>query len=304
MPTGSRPRAGSWSLTIALGLVAIWAHRRHPVPRAHHPLGSRRRSLDSRTSKPSGAPSSKVIAPWWSASARRSSFAFPISVFLRDPKVNDWTDIEKSERLNETRKTLGAKEILPSYNFTGAGEASAAFVLARLLATRKSDLRLTRSSIVSWQQIMDEDVVFVGPPKFNLQLQAAAMKQEIVIEPDGIRNLKPRPGEPAYLPDIMVPGKPSEGETHALISRTPGLSGVGELLVIAGNASPDTFAAAEWLTQPIRARELVQHLRTPSGDIPRYFQVVIKVGFKQGIPVESSYVFHHVVAAPKPAGSK
>uniref|UniRef100_Q01Y85 Uncharacterized protein n=1 Tax=Solibacter usitatus (strain Ellin6076) TaxID=234267 RepID=Q01Y85_SOLUE len=229
---------------------------------------------------------------------------FPNLGFLRDPKVNDWADIEKADRLTETRKLLGAslgsKDILPSYNFTGAGEASAAFALARLLSTRKKDLRLTRSSIVSWQQIMDEDVIFVGPPKFNLQLQAAAMKQDIVIEPDGIRNLKPRPGEPAYLPDIMVQGKTSEGETHALISRTPGLSGVGELLVIAGNASPDTFAAAEWLTQPLRARELVRRLRNSAGQIPRYFQVVIKVGFKQGIPVESSYVFHHVVDDPKP----
>ena len=224
--------------------------------------------------------------------------------FLRDPKVNDWADVDKSERLGEARKALGNKEILPSYNFTGAGEASAAFVLAKLLAGRKKDLLLTRSSIVSWQQIMDEDVIFVGPPKFNLQLQAAAMKQEIVIEPDGIRNLKPRAGEPAYLADNMVAGRTSEGETHALISRTPGLSGVGELLVIAGNASADTFAAAEWLTQPQRAHELVQHLKKPSGSIPRYFQVVIKVGFKQGIPVESSYVFHHVVEAAAPAGSK
>ncbi len=305
-PPPAQPAAPSrriLALTIALGLVSVWA-------------------LAATLSLVRTTRSVAAVDPWtpdlealWGPflQSHRTMVVclgtplfvrFPNLGFLRDPKVNDWTDIEKSERLNETRKTLGAKEILPSYNFTGAGEASAAFVLARLLATRKSDLRLTRSSIVSWQQIMDEDVVFVGPPKFNLQLQAAAMKQEIVIEPDGIRNLKPRPGEPAYLPDIMVPGKPSEGETHALISRTPGLSGVGELLVIAGNASPDTFAAAEWLTQPVRARELIQHLRTPSGDIPRYFQVVIKVGFKQGIPVESSYVFHHVVEAPKPAGSK
>ena len=228
---------------------------------------------------------------------------FPNLGFFRDPKVNDWGEIEKSDRLNAARKALGNlgnpgnKDVFASYNFTGAGEASAAFLLARLLATRKKELLLTRSSIVSWQQIMDEDVVFVGPPKFNLQLDAAAMKQDIVIEPDGIRNLKPRAGEPSYLPDRMAPGKPADGETHALISRTPGLSGVGELLVIAGNASPDTLAAAEWLTQPHRARELVRRLRTPTGEIPRYFQVVIKVGFKQGIPVESSYVFHHVVEA-------
>jgi hypothetical protein len=218
---------------------------------------------------------------------------FPGSGFFRDPRVNDWAEIGKSDALNTARRAFGDKDLNANYNFTGAGEASAAFLLARLLATRKKDLLVTRSSIVSWQQILDEDVVFVGPPKFNLQLEAAAMKQDIVITPDGIRNLKPRPGEPAFLQDHFEVGKSSEGQTHALISRMPGLSGVGQLLVLAGNASPDTFAAAEWITQPQRARELVKHLRTPSGEIPRYFQVVVKVGFKQGIPVESSYVFHH-----------
>jgi hypothetical protein len=64
---------------------------------------------------------------------------------------------------------------------------------------------------------------------------------------------------------------------------------------MAGNASADTFAAAEWLTQTWRARELAGHLRKPSGEMPRHFQAVIKVAFKQGIPVQSSYVFHHVL---------
>ena len=115
-----------------------------------------------------------------------------------------------------------------------------------------------------------------------------------------MRNRKPQPGEPEFLPDRILPGKTSEGETHALISRTTGPSGTGEFLVIAGNASSDTFAAAEWLTEPWRARELVNRLRTKSGEIPRHFQIVLKVAFKQGIPVQSSYVFHHVLnAAPK-----
>jgi hypothetical protein len=77
----------------------------------------------------------------------------------------------------------------------------------------------------------------------------------------------------------------------------PGPSGAGQLLTIAGNASPDTLGAAEWLTQPWRAKELVNHLRGRSGEMPKYFQVVLKVSFKQGIPVESSYVFHHVLAS-------
>ncbi len=188
---------------------------------------------------------------------------FPSWGFFRDPKLNEWQEIEKSESVTFARKKLNDREIFPSYAFTGAGEASAAFLIAKLLSTRKHEILLTRSNILSWQQVVDHDVVFLGPPKFNLQLQAAALSQGIVIEPEGIRNLKPRTGEPVFLQDNFRPGKASEGETHALISRTPGLSGAGQFLVIAGNASPDTFAAAEWLTQPRRAKELVDHLRNP-----------------------------------------
>lgn len=214
--------------------------------------------------------------------------------FLRDPKTIDWQEIEKSERIAAARKLAGDKVILPSYGFTGAGEASAAFLLARLLATRR-EVQLTRSNLLSWQQIRDSDVIFLGPPKFNLQLQSEALARDIVIEAEGVRNLKPNPGEPTYLEDKMAPGRTSEGETYALISRTAGPSGAGDLLIIAGNASADTMAAAEWLTEPLHARELTARLRTTSGEIPAHFQAVLKVAFKQGIPVQSSYVFHHVL---------
>jgi hypothetical protein len=219
---------------------------------------------------------------------------FPNFGFFRDPKSNDWQEIEKSDRIGAARNALG-KEMLPSYAFTGAGEASAAFLLGRLLATRKKEMRITRSSILSWQQIADEDVIFLGPPKFNLQLDSAALTHDITVEPGGIRNRKPAGSEPAFLEDRIQPGRTSEGETHALISRTAGPSGAGELLVIAGNASADTLAAAEWLTQPWRAKELAAKLRGSSGEIPRHFQAVIQVEFKQGIPVQSSYVYHHVL---------
>lgn len=223
---------------------------------------------------------------------------FPMFGFVRDPKTNDWQEVETSERMNAFRKALGGNpDMLASYSFTGAGEASAAFLLGKLLATRRQDILLTRSNLLSWQQISDQNVVFVGPPKFNPQLQAAVMSHDIVIEPEGIRNLQPHPGEPVYLQDRLPPGKVAEGETHALISRMQGISGVGEFLVIAGNASADTLAAAEWLTQPWRAKELVARLRRPSGEMPGSYQVVLKVAFKQGIPLQSSYVFHHVSEA-------
>ncbi len=221
--------------------------------------------------------------------------------FFRDPRANDWQEVERSERATIVRRAIPDRPAMPWYAFTGAGEASGAFLLAKLLSTRKQELLLTRSNLLSWQEIADNDVVFVGPPKFNIHLQSAPFTQEIVVEPDGIRNLKPQGNEPVFLKDRLLDGRQSEGETHALISRAPGLSGVGEFVAIAGNASADTFAAAQWLTQPWRAKELNGRLRMPSGEIPRYYQVVLKVAFKHGIPVQSSYVFHHVLPVPEHA---
>jgi hypothetical protein len=222
---------------------------------------------------------------------------FPSFGFFRDTKANDWQEAQSSERVAAARRGL-EQQILPSYNFTGAGEASAGFLLARLLATRKRELRVTRSNILSWQQVTDENVIFIGPPKFNVQLQSAALMEDIVMEHGGVRNRKPRTGEPDFLPDRTQPGT-ADGETYALITRSRGPSGNGELLVLAGNASADTLAAAEWLTEPWRARELLEKLRAGpgggNGEIPRHFQVVLKVAFKQGIPVQSSYVFHHAL---------
>jgi hypothetical protein len=222
---------------------------------------------------------------------------FPKFGFFRDPKTNEWTETEKSERIAAAMRAFD-DQAMPSYNYTGAGEASAAFLLARALAVRKHDLQVTRSNILSWQQVAADNVVFIGPPKFNVQLQASALTEEIVMEPAGIRNRKPGPGEPEFLADHIQPGI-SEGIIHALITRSRAPSGNGELLVLAGNTSAGTLAAAEWLTEPWRAKELVERLRaTPGagGKVPRHFQIVLKVAFQQGIPVQTSYAFHHALA--------
>jgi len=129
----------------------------------------------------------------------------PTLACSRDPKVNDWPEIEKSERFTAVRKALGAKGMFASYAYTGAGEASAAFLLSELLSTRKRNVLFDAQQYRVLEQIVDDDVVFVGPPKFNPQLQAAALAQDIVIEPEGIRNNKPQPGEPVFLQDLLYP---------------------------------------------------------------------------------------------------
>lgn len=219
----------------------------------------------------------------------------PMLGFFRDPRANTSQEIEKSERLALIRKLAPDQPVLESRGFTGTGEANAAFLIGRLLSPRRTDLQFTRSNLLSWEQINTSNVIFLGPPKFNTQLQTSALMQDLVVEADGVRNRKPQPGEPEFFADQLVPGLTNEGTTHALITRSRGLSGIGEFLVISGNASPDTLAAAEWLTQGFRAAQLANRLRDSNGELPKYFQVLLKVQFKQGVPVESSYVLHHVL---------
>ncbi len=222
---------------------------------------------------------------------------FPEFGFYRDPGVNEWQSIDSSQRYRTALKAFHGSDPMPWYSFTGAGEANGAFLLGKLLATRQRQILLRRSNLLSWLEMTDHNVVFVGPPKFNMQLDRIPIQQEVTIESNGIRNLHPRSGEPAFLADRFEPGVQFDGVTHALISLTPGLSKNGELLILGGNSSADTFAAAEWVTQPANARELVSHLRQPSGALPRYYQCVIRVQFRNGIPIESSYVFHRVLQA-------
>jgi hypothetical protein len=286
---------GTRVLAAALAIVAVWA-----VAATAYAIRWRREGVVSAAMwnadlEQLWAPFLRTNRPLVVCIGAPLFLRFPEFGFFRDPRANSMEEVERSERLGTLRRRLDAREMYAGHPFTGVGEAGAAVLITKLLGTRKTDVQLTRSNLLSWQQVSDSDVVFIGPPKFNVQLQAAALTQDIVVEADGIRNLNARPGEAQFLEDVFTPGRPGEGSTHALISRTAGLTGGSELLVIAGNASPDTLAAAEWLTQPARAQELVGKLRDASGRLPKHFQVVVQVTFKQSVPVQTKYVFHHAL---------
>jgi len=82
------------------------------------------------------------------------------------------------------------------------------------------------------------------------------------------------------------------GEVHALVSHTPGPLGSGDIESFSANHSPGTLAAVEWFTQPHLAQILVSRLRKANGEIPRYFQIVLDVTYKDTVPTEVSYVMH------------
>ena len=191
----------------------------------------------------------------------------------------------------------------PAHGDSGAGTASGAFLLGQFLAPHKLHVLLTRGDLLSMPEIAMDNVVFIGPATGNRQLEAVPVDQQIVLEPDGIRNLNPRPGEPEFLQDRASRNSPDVEESHALVSHIPGLYGNGDILYLSGNRISSVLAAVQALTDPVLARTLVAKMKTSTGGVPRYYQLVLQVKSMDDMPVDISYLFHRELSGSRQANS-
>ena len=170
---------------------------------------------------------------------------------------------------------------------------NAAFMIGRLLSLGQQNITLARSSLVYWQQFADNNVLFVGAPWFfDEQLSGMPITPAMIQDRDGIHILKPRPGEPAILVDQLPKGTAEDGEVYALVTHTSGPLGTTDIESFTSNRTPGRVAAVHWFTDPQFARVLFSRLKNASGELPRYYQLVLKVKFKDGVPTDTSYVMH------------
>jgi hypothetical protein len=215
--------------------------------------------------------------------------------YFRAPGTDDWDAAQRQGQLRGIQQLFPGHPLEPTHVYTGIGEATGAFHLAKLFGKRGQNLRLVPSDMLSWEEIAGSDVIFVGPPKFNLQLKEIPVEQDIILDRDGIRNLHPHADEPPYIPDEDAP-RPvtsSISQAYALITRMPGLHGEGDVIVCASNWTVGTLAAILYVTREDSAQQLVDRMRLPSGKLPRYYQVVVRSKVKGFTPLDVSYVFHH-----------
>lgn len=173
----------------------------------------------------------------------------------------------------------------------GPGIAGGAFLLGQFLSHQKENVLLTRTDQLAMPEVLMDNVIFLGPVSGNRQIEALSKGQPLVLEPNGIRNLNPQPGEPAFIADQPSGSRDTE-ETYALISHVPGLYGKGDILYLSGNQIASTVAAVRALTDPVVARTLVSNLKSRGGTIPRYFQVVLRVQAMDSMPIAISYILH------------
>jgi hypothetical protein len=57
--------------------------------------------------------------------------------------------------------------------------------------------------------------------------------------------------------------------------------------------TPSRLGAVQWFTDAAHASELVGKMKNAAGQMPRYYQVLLRVKFKDSVPTQTSYVLHH-----------
>lgn len=215
-----------------------------------------------------------------------------------------WSPLLSSDRpLMVTLATGPAGSAGAGSSVTGVGTANAAFLLGQFLGPRKHNIFPIRSDLLSMGEIAMGDVIFVGSTVGKPQIQAIPpIDPAFVLTHEGVKIVKPAPGEQAFLKDEMVKGVAGAQdveESHALISNLPGLYGNGSILYLEGNQVASVMGAVQALTDADLARQLVARLKTPGAKLPRYYQVVLRVRAMDETPVDISYVAHRELTISK-----
>jgi hypothetical protein len=225
------------------------------------------------------------------------------------PQVTAWTpELEQIwEPLIASKRPLIVCLSIPNSPTTEAGTSTGAYFLGQFLGSHKSDVLVTRSDQIEAPEVAMGNVIFLGPVAGNRQMQAMSAGRPFVLEPGGIRNMNPQPGEPSFFADKPPADPQDTEESYALISRVPGLYGNGEVLYLSGNRISSITGEVEAFTGASFAKTLVSKMRKPDGSFPAYYQVVLKVRSMDDMPIDVTYVLHRDLSpgsAAKPAENK
>ena len=214
-------------------------------------------------------------------------------IFFRKISLRRPEDAADSAELSELRRFLGNPDMQPAYSYTPTGELMSSFLVGKLLGSRRQDIRLARSSQLPLQELGDNNVILIGPEVvIDPKLPGLQLRPELVQTPEGIRNLHPQSGEPAFFADKRLGSAPNDGEAYALISHAPGPLASTVIQTFSSSRTWGREGAVQAFTDGALSRLLVLRLRKPSGDLPRYYQIVVRVKFAEGVPTDISYVLH------------
>jgi hypothetical protein len=208
---------------------------------------------------------------------------------VRDSHLNTTDTPEAQARIQELQGKLGVDSFVPTFDYTGIGEAYAAFDIARIFGGARRESSLTRANVLSWNDIRGENVIFLGPPKFNPHVAAITDSLELMVKDSQVINTHPRTGELASYGRVSDSNRDA-AEDHVLIDRLPGIGPSDRILILEGGSTSSNWAAADYLTHPATARDLVARIKLPDGSLPPFFQVLLHVKYRASVPTRTDFV--------------
>jgi hypothetical protein len=186
-------------------------------------------------------------------------------------------------------------EILEHY--TGVGEVLAIHALDHTFSLLHRQIRVKRGSLLSLDDVKNNDMIFVGSPAENLTLRDIPSTQDFVFHnlDSGSRkgdlaivNVHPESGESQYW--IATASHANLIEDYSIIALVHGLNPAKSVLILAGTTTLGTQAAVEFVCQQDSLEELLRRLQVADGGELKPFEAVLRVKVTRSVPVESSIV--------------
>jgi hypothetical protein len=214
---------------------------------------------------------------------------------VRDFRANQKDDIPRSQALTAFRERMGTDELVETYDYADAGAVQAAFLLGHVL---NREVGLKYSSALGWEDIWNSNVVFVGKSNANPTIQRVLQGGDLdFVESQfgsAVRNLRPFPGESAEYQNAATHGA---GKKYGVITVLPGPQPGHHIMLLTGAGAELMWALAQSVAEPGRAKEVISHVLSPSGELPSSFQILIEATFESNVPISIRYVTHHVYRA-------
>ena len=282
-------------VSLVFGCIGIWSIRR----------ASQTLAVNTAVSK--SAPELEALWSPFLSSARHLISAYSDPVFVRFERegspdivyrrgnVARWEEAVNSPEFPALRRSLGNPPAKPSFDYAVRSELVSTFALGQFFASRRGEISLTRLGELSWQQFAESDVVMLAPRYATDEKETALpVRLAFIADKTGVRNLRPLKGEPLVYEDPQRHAE-NDGETLELVSVLPGPLGRTKIESFTGNRSWGVIGAVQCLTDPAFARVIVQKLRESSGEIPPYYQIIIRIRYRDGTPTNASYVVHRAL---------
>ena len=182
--------------------------------------------------------------------------------------------------------------------YTGTGEVVAAAKLAELFAKAGRNFSVKRDGIVSFEDIRNTNVVFLGASLEDPVLAQLPMVNDLGFEQDVqhafsgsqiIRDRHPPAGRPSTYALQRDPKTQAIEGDYALIGLLPGVTPDHSILVLGGISTLGTQAAAEFATSEENMQTVAQMRAEGLGRKPTspYFQALLAVQIRDGVAAKT-----------------